>query len=101
MQVHIFAWAEEHLRTASNAEQAIIRKHIGKLRSGNVNEVHTKQLKGAIRELIVGSHRLTYFSIGEHLYLIRGFRKKSQKTPKKEILQTERVYKMVMRQHTI
>ena len=65
------------------------------MRSGDFESVRTKQLRGSVRELIVGHHRLTYFQLDSVLYFVRGFQKKTAKTPKSEINYAEKVYKMM------
>ena len=65
----------------------------------NAEGVDTKQLRGVVRELIVGHHRLTYFKFGSTLYFIRGFRKKTTKTPNQEIEYAVEIYKRVTKLH--
>lgn len=57
--------------------------------------IHTKQLKGPIRELISGHHRITYFRLKDTFYFIRGFRKKSAKTPRREVEYAEKIFKLM------
>ncbi len=87
--------ALKYLGSIPAADQAIIAAHVAYMRWGDFESVRTKQLHGPIRELIVGHHRLTYFGLGSVLYFIRGFRKKTNKTPKSEIEFAEKVYKIV------
>ena len=87
--------AKEYIAGLGVAEQGTIDADIKALCSGEFDGVHTKQLRGSIRELIVGHHRLTYFVLGDTFYFIRGFRKKTAKTPKSEIEYAEKVYKML------
>ncbi len=87
--------AKDYIATLSESDQGIIAADIDMMRSGDFELVNTKQLRGPIRELIAGHHRLTYFSIGDQLYFVRGFRKKSRKTPKKEIDYAEKIYNMI------
>jgi phage-related protein len=65
------------------------------MKAGNFDAVHTKPLKGKVRELIIGRHRISYFLIGNVLYFVRGFPKKSAKTPKQEIEYAMQVYKLM------
>ena len=76
-------------------DQAIVAAHIECMRTGDFESVRTKQLRGPVRELIVGHHRLTYFEFGANLYFVRGFRKKTAKAPKSEIDYAEKVYKIM------
>jgi phage-related protein len=90
-----FSPAREYIGTVSETDQAIIAAHVERMRLGDFDSVHTKQLRGPIRELIVGHHRLTYFESDSGLYFVRGFRKKTTKAPKPEIDYAERVYKIM------
>ncbi len=95
MLVHVLHPAATYIQIQSNEEQGSIRAHIATLEAGDFVSVRTKQLRGPIRELIIRHHRLTYFHFGGGLYLVRGFRKRSAKTPVKEIEYAEKVYKIV------
>lgn len=93
--VRIFQPAKEYIRSVSERDQGAIAADIQTMASGELESVYTKQLRGVIRELIVGDHRLTYFGLGRLLCFVRGFMKKTGKTPKKEIEFAEKVHKMV------
>jgi phage-related protein len=88
--------AQRYIDNLSESEQGAIRADIDAMKFGNYDSVYTKTLKGKIRELIVGRHRISYFVIRGVLYFVRGFPKKSAKTPKREIEYAEQVY-MLMR----
>ena len=92
-QVKIFEPAREYIESLKVAEQGTIKDDMEAMRSGDLQSVRTKNLRGKIYELIVGNHRITYFLIGNSLYFIRGFRKKSAKTPRKEIEYAEKIYR--------
>lgn len=87
--------AAKYTGSISIADQATLAAHLGFIRLGDFGSVRTKQLRGPIRELIVGHHRLTYFRLGMVLYFVRGFRKKTAKTPKSEIEYAEKIYTIV------
>ena len=94
-RVQFLSFVTDYISSVPETDQAIIAAHVECMRSGDFESVHTKQLRGPIRELIVGHHRLTYFEFGANLYFVRGFRKKTAKTPKSEIDYTEKVYKIL------
>jgi len=94
-KVQFLNYATEYIGSVSETDQAIIAAHVECMRSGDFESVRTKQLRGPIRELIVGHHRLTYFEFGSGLYFVRGFRKKTAKAPKSEIDYAEKVYKIM------
>jgi phage-related protein len=77
------------------SEQGILKAQLEIMQSGDFRSIRTKRLKGKIHELIFGSHRITYFLLEQKIYLVRGFRKKSNKTPKKEIEYAEKIYKIL------
>lgn len=92
MQTFIFLSVREYVDLLSATEQAKFRKQVDALSVGDSAGVHTKKLKGEIRELVIGDHRVTYFSIEQTIFFVRAFRKKTRKTPKQEIRYTERTY---------
>ena len=92
-QLRFLTSAEKYLRNLSDAEQAMVDADTEAMRRGEELHVKTKQLRGPIRELIVGNHRITYFTLGTTIYFVRGFRKKSAKTPRDEIEYAEKIYK--------
>ena len=97
LQVHVLDPAKDYLRTLDRGERGRIYSDIETLRRGNFTKVHTKQLKGEIRELIRGRHRISYFKFGSTFYFVRGFPKKSTKTPKKEIDYAEHILQVIQR----
>jgi len=94
-KVQFLSSATAYIREVPETDQAIIAAHIECLRLGDFGSVHTKQLRGPIRELIVRHHRLTYFDFDSVIYFVRGFRKKTAKAPKSEIDYAEKIYKIV------
>ena len=94
-KVQFLSSVAEYIGSVPETGQATIAVHVECMRSGDFESVHTKQLRGPIRELIVGHHRLTYFELGSALYFVRGFRKKTTKAPKSEIDYAEKVYKIM------
>lgn len=90
-----FSGAKRYLNDISRTNRAAIARDVNALVENNAEGVRTKQLCGPIRELIVGHHRLTYFKLDDALYFVRGFRKKSAKTPRREIEYAEEVYRAI------
>ena len=87
--------AETYIKGLSNAEQARVDVDTDAMLRSKEVLVKTKQLRGPIRELIIGNHRLTYFALEGTLYIVRGFRKKTAKTPRTEIDYAEAIYKQL------
>lgn len=95
LQTIFLSGAKRYLREISRQDRATIGRDIHALAAFD-QDVDTKQLRGPIRELIVKHHRITYFEYDSALYFVRGFHKKSTKTPKQEIDYAEEVCKKVM-----
>jgi phage-related protein len=95
VRTHVLDGVRKYLTSLSEKEQAVFRSAMDSL--GNYGEglVRTKQLRGPVRELIIAHHRVTYFRVGGILYFVRGFRKKSRKTPRQEIEYAERTYRLL------
>lgn len=94
LKLRILVSAQIYLGQLTSGEQAAVIGDLEYMRDRNFSAVHTKQLKGPIRELIVGNHRFTYFQLVGTIYFVRGFRKKTTRTPKSEIGYAESVYKI-------
>lgn len=86
---------ESFLGTLSPANRGQIRADIVLLENGDFQTPYTKKLKRVIRELIVGNYRLIFFIKDDIIYFTSAFRKKSAKTPVKEIKRAEKYYKLV------
>ena len=89
------AHAKKYIDSIPDADQGAVKRDIEAILSGDLTTISTKQLKGPIRELRVGYHRITYFKIETNIYFVRGFRKKSAKTPKNEIEYAETKFKQL------
>ena len=97
LRIRFLKPAGQYLESLSNAEQAMVDADTDAM-AHRENSVKTKQLKGPIRELIAGNHRFTYFIVNGAIYFVRGFRKKTMKTPPQEIRYAEHVYKILKEQ---
>jgi|SRR3989344_1885961 len=86
--------AEQYLKSLAIPEQAMVDADTDAM-SRRERSMKTKQLRGHVRELIVGNHRFTYFTLETTIFFVRGFRKKSAKTPMQEIEYAEQVYKII------
>jgi len=84
----------DFLRELPSKDRAKIEGDVNVMRSGDLHSPRIKTLRGAVKELIVKEYRILFF-IHEHvIYFVRAFRKKSMKTPRKEIEYAERIYKL-------
>ena len=87
--------AREYIAGLTRKEQGRVAADIDSMKSGDFDIVATKSLRTPVRELIVGNHRFTYFTLPPLLYFVSGFLKKSQKTPKKEIAYALDIYNQI------
>ena len=76
-------------------DQAKIAASVVMLSAGDFESTYIKPIKGVIRELIVRRERLLFFLKGDTVYFVNIFRKQSAKTPKREILHAENIYKTI------
>ena len=90
-----FDAATNFLQTLQPNEQAKIRSAADMMRSGDFRSVHIKTLHGPIRELIVQEYRVVFFIKNDVIHFVSAFRKKSAKTPHKEIQRAVHIYKML------
>lgn len=100
-KAHFLPHASRYLRDLTDAEKGAIAADIDAMRDGDLSVPTTKQLRGAVRELISGHHRITYAIVGSDIYFIRGFRKKTGKTPKSEIDYAVDILKSVKHQNLL
>jgi len=84
---------KKYLEKIPDADRGAVAKDIERLVENDTKGIYTKQLKGPVRELIVGDHRITYFRLDNILYFVRGFQKKSTKTPKREIDYADKMFR--------
>lgn len=70
---------------------------VSKMEQGDFQSPYIKTLRGPVKELIVKRYRVIFFIHEHSIYFVRAFRKKSMKTPRKEIEYAEHVYKMLTR----
>ena len=84
-----------YIKSLSTPEQIDITTKIKRMSDGNLDAVFTKKLRGPIYKLIVGNHRLIYFTKNRTICFINAFRKKSQKPPKDIIDSAIKTYKYI------
>ncbi len=80
---------------ASNTSNKI-EAALEKLSVGDFTSVNTKKLRGSVRELIVDECRLLFFIRGNVIYVMDGFIKKAQKTPRRILERAERIIKSML-----
>jgi phage-related protein len=99
--VHLLSTARDYIRGLRAAERGAIGADIQAMSEGDFDSVTTKQLKGPIRELIKGDHRISYFAFENLLCFVRGFPKKTNKAPRTEIEFAEKTYKQIKQEFNL
>lgn len=94
VHLRILSPAQKYLRGLSSHDYATCLEEVAALVAREAT-VRTKQLRGPIREIIIGPYRFTYFIARNTLYIVRGFRKKTRKTPAAEIEYAEYIYSLL------
>ena len=87
--------ANTYIQSTSEVDRAKILAHMALLRAGDHEILHTKQLSGQVRELIVKQHRIVYFVKNQILYFVNAFKKQSTKTPKRILDHAKKIYKSI------
>lgn len=83
------------IRSLNENDRAKIAAAIRTLEFGDYQSVQTKSLRGPIKELIVRSYRIIFFTKDTTIYFVSAFRKKSRKTPSNEIKNAENILRML------
>lgn len=91
-EIEVFERAEDFILNLPEKERAVVFANITMMKN-SFSGVNTKLLKQPIKELKVKSARILFFIEKNKIYLVSGFNKKSQKTPKSEIEYALNVYK--------
>lgn len=86
----------EFISRLSITDQAKVAASITCLEEGDFETIHTKTLRGVIKELIVKRYRFIYIIKRNTIYFIGAFIKKSNKTPKAELNRAEQISKLIL-----
>ncbi len=78
-------------------DQAKIASLVKSLEQNNFNILYVKNLHSPIKELRVKSYRFIFFTKESSIYFIHAFIKKSNKTPKKELDYSNKIYKLFIK----
>lgn len=90
---------EDFIEEQSVSDQAKIAAAVSVMAKGEKEYWHLlriKTLKSPVKELIIKQCRVIFFSEKNTIYFIGAFVKKTAKTPKSQIDQAEKIYKMLM-----
>jgi phage-related protein len=72
-----------------------INGSITAIRYGHYDNIYIKSLRGVIKELIIKRFRFIFFIDKNIVYFVGAFIKKTNKTPKGEIENAEKIYKLI------
>ncbi len=90
--------ATNFIHSLPEGDQLKIAMEIESMRQGDFESAYIKTLRGPIKELISRKNRIIFCLEGSTLYILRGFTKKSMKTPRRELEASERIYSLLMEQ---
>lgn len=84
-RLYVLHEAEDFIKCLEESEQFKVLTAMAAVTKGQFNAIHTKTLRNKIKELIVKRYRFTFFIEDGCVYFVRGFIKKTGKTPPQEI----------------
>jgi len=88
--------ASKFIQGLGENDRAKIAAAVRTLELGGFQSVETKTIRGPIKELIVRSYRILFFTAKDRtIYFISGFRKKTRKTPRNEIEYAQNIFKIL------
>jgi len=96
LKVIVLTEVEIFRKNLSEKDKSKINASIMAIRFGEYESIHVKQLKGVLRELIIKRFRFIFFINKDTVYFIGAFIKKTSKTPKIEIENAEKIYKIII-----
>lgn len=95
LEIRILTDALVYIESLKSSEREKIFAQIALISEGDYSTLHTKQLSGQIRELIVKQQRIIFFRKSTTVYFVGAFKKQSAKTPKREIEHAKSIYKNI------
>lgn len=84
-KLFVLCEADHFIKSLKENEQFKVLSAMAAVTKGQFSAVHTKTLRNKIKELIVKRYRFTFFIEDGCVYFVRGFIKKTDKTPLQEI----------------
>lgn len=95
LKVIVLDEVEIFRKSLSEKDKSKIDASITAMRLGEYDSIYVKPLKGVIRELIIKKFRFVFFIEKDTIYFINAFIKKTNKTPKLEIENALKIYKII------
>lgn len=97
LKVIVLTEVEIFRKNLSEKDRSKINASILAIRFGEYGSIYVKPLKGVLRELIIKRFRFVFFINKDTIYFISAFIKKTNKTPKIEIENALKIYKIIMK----
>jgi phage-related protein len=92
----VFQQPEELIELTPEPTKSKIESAFMTLRHNRFNDVRVKTLRGKIKEIIIKRFRFIFFIEFGNIYVVRGFTKKSNKTPIQEIEYAEKKHRELL-----
>lgn len=89
----VFKEPEDFIESIPEPTKSKIASAFMALRYNRFGDVRVKTLRGKIKEIIIKRSRFTFFIEFGNIYIVRGFTKKTAKTPIQEIEHAEKRHK--------
>jgi phage-related protein len=96
-QTFITSTTKEFINSLPEKAGAKIKSTMIFMGPGNFKDLFIKTLRSPIKELRIGKYRIIFFVKGNTIYFIGGFLKKTSKTPKQEINNAIKTYKVLIK----
>jgi len=96
--LQIFDRVTEFIGSLSKQERLKTASRIDSIREGDFESVYVKMIRGPIKELIVKDSRFIFCIENNTMFVFHAFTKKTAKTPQKEIMRSEALYSLLIRQ---
>jgi phage-related protein len=87
---------KKFLRTIDIQDRGKIYKQIELMETGNFSGLFIKTINSPLKELKMGKYRILFFIHRDTILITSAFIKKSQKTPRKEILKAQKIISLFL-----
>lgn len=92
MNIYTLDRVSDFISSLTQEDDVRITTQVKAIAENKTGDVIIKTLKGKVKELIINEYRIVFFIKNGTVYLVDGFKKKSQKTPKRIIERAERIH---------
>jgi phage-related protein len=95
-KVFVFSDTEDFIRFIPEPTKSRVSSAFDEMSLNDFDSLQVKTLRGKVKELIIKRYRFTFFIEAGTIYVVRGFIKKSKKTPIEEIKYAEKQYRDIL-----